>query len=266
MIILEKENGFVLQMLFYLHTSIQASQPEARSSSGSVSSTALLLLPQAGYTRSNRFRDSSRYTFTPSFTPKGHTPPTACPMRCSATSAASIRGFFPNRALNLGLAMRASPAHTTRATRSPRSNDSVLAMRAGSQPTASAARSTVALDTSNSITSPSRPNRARWAFARSRDIVAPFAFAMRRVGGGSPCVRLPRLAFRPPSAARMPRQTKQPRRIRRGCEVSLERATGIEPALEAWEAPVLPLNYARMRIGDYSVCSRAREESRKCFT
>ena len=26
---------------------------------------------------------------------------------------------------------------------------------------------------------------------------------------------------------------------------SMERATGIEPALEAWEAPVLPLNYAR---------------------
>ena len=27
---------------------------------------------------------------------------------------------------------------------------------------------------------------------------------------------------------------------------SMERATGIEPALEAWEAPVLPLNYARI--------------------
>lgn len=25
----------------------------------------------------------------------------------------------------------------------------------------------------------------------------------------------------------------------------MERATGIEPASEAWEAPVLPLNYAR---------------------
>ena len=26
----------------------------------------------------------------------------------------------------------------------------------------------------------------------------------------------------------------------------MERATGIEPASEAWEAPVLPLNYARI--------------------
>ena len=33
----------------------------------------------------------------------------------------------------------------------------------------------------------------------------------------------------------------------------MERATGIEPALEAWEAPVLPLNYARkvLMIIDY---------------
>ena len=28
----------------------------------------------------------------------------------------------------------------------------------------------------------------------------------------------------------------------------MERATGIEPALEAWEASVLPLNYARNEI------------------
>ena len=28
----------------------------------------------------------------------------------------------------------------------------------------------------------------------------------------------------------------------------VERATGIEPALEAWEAPVLPLNYARVPL------------------
>ena len=36
-----------------------------------------------------------------------------------------------------------------------------------------------------------------------------------------------------------------------GCELRserfvLERATGIEPALSAWEADVLPLNYARV--------------------
>jgi hypothetical protein len=31
------------------------------------------------------------------------------------------------------------------------------------------------------------------------------------------------------------------------CEVGRERATGIEPAFSAWEADVLPLNYARGR-------------------
>ena len=45
---------------------------------------ALLLLPAAGYTVSKRFRDSSRYTFTPSFTPKGHTPPTVWPIISAA--------------------------------------------------------------------------------------------------------------------------------------------------------------------------------------
>ena len=29
------------------------------------------------------------------------------------------------------------------------------------------------------------------------------------------------------------------------CDFSLERVTGIEPALSAWEADVLPLNYTR---------------------
>ena len=29
--------------------------------------------------------------------------------------------------------------------------------------------------------------------------------------------------------------------------VNLERAAGIEPASEAWKAPILPLNYARLR-------------------
>ena len=31
---------------------------------------------------------------------------------------------------------------------------------------------------------------------------------------------------------------------------SLERVTGIEPALSAWEADVLPLNYTRARTAD----------------
>ena len=30
-----------------------------------------------------------------------------------------------------------------------------------------------------------------------------------------------------------------------GCDVMLERAKGIEPSYAAWEAAVLPLNYAR---------------------
>ena len=34
--------------------------------------------------------------------------------------------------------------------------------------------------------------------------------------------------------------------MRRPLDEILERATGIEPALYAWEAHVLPLNYARM--------------------
>ena len=46
--------------------------------------------PQAGKTVSNRFRLSSRYTSTPSFTAKGQTPPTAWPMRVSASSWESI--------------------------------------------------------------------------------------------------------------------------------------------------------------------------------
>ena len=29
------------------------------------------------------------------------------------------------------------------------------------------------------------------------------------------------------------------------CDITLERMTGIEPALSAWEADVLPLNYTR---------------------
>lgn len=31
-------------------------------------------------------------------------------------------------------------------------------------------------------------------------------------------------------------------------EVSLERAKGIEPSYRAWEALVLPLNYARVEV------------------
>ena len=54
---------------------------------------ALLELPQAGKTVVNRFKDTSRYTSTPSFTAKGHTPPTACPIKVSASSQESRKGY-----------------------------------------------------------------------------------------------------------------------------------------------------------------------------
>ena len=54
---------------------------------------SLLALPQAGYTTSNRLRDSSRYTDTPSFTPKGHTPPTLWPTISVTSSKDSILAF-----------------------------------------------------------------------------------------------------------------------------------------------------------------------------
>ena len=38
---------------------------------------ALFELPAAGYTISKRLSETSRYMLTPSFTAKGHTPPTA---------------------------------------------------------------------------------------------------------------------------------------------------------------------------------------------
>ena len=39
--------------------------------------------------------------------------------------------------------------------------------------------------------------------------------------------------------------------------LSLERVTGIEPALSAWEADVLPLNYTRSAASLYPMCSAA---------
>lgn len=60
-----------------LHTSTHFKDFENSSSSGIVNSIALFPLPQAGKTVTNRFRDSSKYTLTPSLTANGHTPPTA---------------------------------------------------------------------------------------------------------------------------------------------------------------------------------------------
>ena len=39
---------------------------------------------------------------------------------------------------------------------------------------------------------------------------------------------------------------RNPARIRGGQMQEMERATGVEPASEAWEASILPMNYARM--------------------
>ena len=40
----------------------------------------------------------------------------------------------------------------------------------------------------------------------------------------------------------------------------MERATGIEPATSAWEADVLPLNYARNRTLIYYPTKRAKSQ------
>lgn len=53
-------------------------------------SIALLVAPQAGNTVSKFFSDSSRYTSTPSFNAKGHTPPTGWPIFYSTSVAATI--------------------------------------------------------------------------------------------------------------------------------------------------------------------------------
>ena len=51
---------------------------------------ALLLLPAAGNTVPNRFRETSKYTFTFSGRAKEHTPPTSWPMSSWASSWVSI--------------------------------------------------------------------------------------------------------------------------------------------------------------------------------
>ena len=55
---------------------------------------AELPLPQAGNTVWNRFRLSSRKVRTPSFTTKGHTPPTGWPMSSSTWAGESILAFW----------------------------------------------------------------------------------------------------------------------------------------------------------------------------
>lgn len=58
-----------------LQTSTHSIYPEHFSNSSIDNSTALFPLPQAGNTVLNLFKDMSKYTSTPSFNPKGQTPP-----------------------------------------------------------------------------------------------------------------------------------------------------------------------------------------------
>ena len=134
----------------FLQTSTQSMGLEYCCNSGIVSSIALLELPHAGKTVSNRFSDISRYTFTSLFTANGHTPPTACPTIRSTSSGESIFAFRPNCALYFALSIFASPAVTTRTASPFIIKESVFAILCGSQCSASAASCTVALDTSNS--------------------------------------------------------------------------------------------------------------------
>lgn len=131
---------------YILQTSIHSTKFEYFSSSGIVSSIALLLLPQAGKTVLNLFSDSSRYTVTPSLIPKGQTPPIPCPIRSFTSSGFSILAFAPKKDLYLWLSIFASPAVTIKIALSPSIKDNVFAMRHGSVFRACAASSTVALD------------------------------------------------------------------------------------------------------------------------
>ena len=45
-------------------------------------------------------------------------------------------------------------------------------------------------------------------------------------------------------------QKKHPENARNHMINKVERVNGIEPSFEAWEAPVLPLNYTRDMVGD----------------
>jgi hypothetical protein len=54
------------------------------------------------------------------------------------------------------------------------------------------------------------------------------------------------------------------RRIHRGGKV--ERVMGIEPTLRAWEAPVLPLNYTRIRNRLYTRPAREGRKAKDCLT
>ncbi len=155
-----------------VHTATHCASLQTITSCGIVNSMALLPDPQAGNTVVNRCSDSSRYIRTPSLTPNGHTPPTACPMSSSTESLGIIRGFTPNRCLKAAFDTFASPAVTTIKGMPSTRNDRVLAIRSAWVPKAAAASVTVALELSNSRTWPSNPNRARCVRARSIAIVS----------------------------------------------------------------------------------------------
>src|SRR5690606_32651066 len=97
-----------------LQTSTHAFADENCSNSSNVSSIAEFVLPQAGYTFSNRFNETSRNTSKSFFKPKGQTPPTGCPVCSSTSSGDSMRALNVNVSRNFLLSIFASPAVTTR--------------------------------------------------------------------------------------------------------------------------------------------------------
>ena len=69
----------------------------------------------------------------------------------------------------------------------------------------------------------------------------------------APHTRLQHPKTAPEQQKRHPDTSRQAGNLCIQSDVLLERATGIEPALSAWEAEVLPLNYAREAPSTQSV-------------
>lgn len=140
-----------------LQTSTQPALLECFSSSAKDKWTELHELPAAGKTLSKRFKDISKYTFTPGLTAKGQTPPGVCPVYSSTLSAGIIFAFWENASLYFLLSTFASPAITMSTGSLSIKNDKVFAICFSRHPSASAASITVALDFSSCITFSSRP-------------------------------------------------------------------------------------------------------------
>ena len=158
-----------------LQTSIQPELNEYFSNSGIVSSIALFELPQAGKTVSKRLSETSRKVCTPSFTAKGHTPPTLCPINEPTCSTVSIFAFVLKKSRYFLLSIFASPAITIKTGFSSTEKESVFAILQPWVFSAMAASSTVALDSASSSMRESIPDWAKYFFTFSKDIVLPSA-------------------------------------------------------------------------------------------